>query len=146
MPPPPQPDGRARSQSVESDAAGGEDSGGPEALPPGRLVRSASLAQERPPVIAPAGDRKHDRLLRALRGRALVYAEPEAAAQLRELLLGFLQGGGYLGGGYAALRKRAQRALAAMIEASLVEAGPSPSACGARGSCGASATPARRWF
>ena len=60
-----------------------------------------------------------------LQSRQLVYADMAAATTLRELCLGFLDGGGYGGAGYEALRLASQRQLTDAIQRSFeISIGP----------------------
>ena len=60
---------------------------------------------------------KRQRLLLVLRSRAVVYVEPAVGGSvLRELLMAFLDGGGYAGVGYPALRAHSQRKLSQLVQ------------------------------
>ena len=63
--------------------------------------------------------KKRAQLLLVLQSRAVIYADANAASTLRELLLSFLDGGGYHGAGYPALRSHAQRKLAQVVQSTL---------------------------
>ena len=66
---------------------------------------------------------KRAHLLLVLQSRAVVYAEVTIACNtLRELLLAFLDGGGYSGAGYGALRAHSQRKLAHLVQSALEHA------------------------
>lgn len=63
--------------------------------------------------------RKRAQLLLVLQSRGIVYADVAAATALRELVLAFLDGGGYDSVGYMAFRTRAQRRLSHVISTAM---------------------------
>ena len=72
-----------------------------------------------------AARQKRANLLRVLQSRSIVYADADACKVANELLLSFLDGHGYGGAGYLALRAHSQRKLAQTITSALeYTAGP----------------------